>query len=577
MSSPRKVLIIGGVAAGPKTAARLRRLDPTAEITIVEKGHFISYAGCSLPYYVAGVVKEQKELVSTALGVPRDPAFFQKSLNVKVLTHTEATRIDRAARRVEVRDANGTRSLDYDVLVLATGVKPVVPKLPGVNLPNVFTLHRIEDAEGIKAILSEGKAEPKATPVHYFEHPAPHRNAVIIGGGLIGVEMAEALAHWGCRVTIVEMLPQILPMLDWEMARLVQRHMESKGIRVLTGTTAKSIEGKDRADAVVVEGERLPAELIVIAVGVRPNSDLARDAGIEIGVTGAIQVDGGMHTSDPSIYAVGDCAEDHNLVSGLPMFLSNGANANKKGRVAANNIAGRDDQFPGVVGSAVCKVFDFAVARTGLTEKQARDLRYEAETCIVPAPDKVHHYPGMKSIILKLIADKATRKLLGAQGVGAGEVAKRLDVLATALVAGMTVDQIANLDLCYAPPFSAPLDNVLVAANVLRNKLDGLMHGISPIEVKGKLEGGEDFLFLDVRTPAEFEAGHIPDTKLIPLGALRDKLAELPRDKEIIAFCQISLRAYSAERILRANGFTRIRVMDGGFAAWPYEKVTSKP
>lgn len=576
MGTGRKVVIIGGVAAGPKTAARLRRLDPTAEITIVEKGSFISYAGCSLPYYVAGVVKEQKELIATPAGAIRDPAFFQKLLNIRVLTQTEALRIDRAAKRVEVRDAAGTRWLNYDVLVLATGAKPVLPRLPGMGLPNVFTMHRIEDAEGIKACLCSSVAATKEGQSDYIQHSPSQREVVVIGGGLIGVEMAEALTHIGCRVTVVEMLPQILPMLDSELALLVQRHMEAKGVRVLTGATATAIQGTDRAEAVVVGGERLPAAAVVVAVGVRPNSDLARDAGLELGPTGGIKVDPTMRTSDPAIYAVGDCTEDRHLVTGQPVFISNGANANKKGRVAANAIAGRPDQFPGIVGSTVCKVFDFAVARTGLTERQTREAGYDAETCIVPAPDKVHHYPGAKTIVLKFVADRRSRKLLGAQGVGPGDVARRIDVAATALIAGMTVDQIANLDLCYAPPFSAAMDNVLVAANVMRNKLDGLMHGISAVEVRAKQEAGEDFFFLDVRTPAEFEKASIPGSTLVPLGALGSKLQELPRDKEIIAFCQISLRGYSAERLLRANGFTRVRVMEGGVAAWPYEKVTKQ-
>ncbi len=557
----RKVVVIGGVAAGPKTAARLRRLDPEAEITIVEKGHFISYAGCSLPYYIGGAVKEQKELVATPAGALRDPAFFQKILNVKVLTHTEATRIDRAGRRVEVRDAERARWLDYDALVLATGVRPVVPKLPGVELPGVFTLHRIEDAEGIRAAV-RGEGAP--------------RRAVIIGGGLIGVEVAEALAQCGCKVAVVEMLPQVLPMLDWEIARLVQRHMESKGVRVLTGATAQRIKGRERAEAVVVGDERLPADVVVVAVGVRPNSQLAAQAGIEVGAPGGIKVDPAMRTSDPCVWAVGDCTEDRHIVSGQPVFLSNGASANKKGRVAANSIAGRPDRFPGIVGSAVCKVFDFAVARAGLTEKQARDLGLEVETCIAPGPDKVHHYPGAKLVVLKLVAERGTRRLLGAQAVGAGEAAKRVDVAATALVAGMTVDQVAGLDLCYAPPFSPAMDNLITAANVLRNKLDGLMHGVSAAEVKAKLDAGEDFVLLDVRTPAEHAAARIPAARHLPLGALREKLGELPRDREIIAFCQISLRAFSAERTLRASGFSRVRVLDGGLAAWPYEKTTTQ-
>lgn len=556
----KKIVIVGGVAAGPKTAARLRRLDPAAEITLVEKGEFLSYAGCGLPYYISGVVKEQKDLMSTPVGVIRDPAFFQKTMDVRVLHRTEATRIDREGKRVEIRSTDGTRWLDYDVLVLATGVKPVRPKLPGVDLPNVFTLHRIEDAEGMKALLAEEKA----------------KDAVVIGGGLIGVEMVESLVARGCRVTVVEMLPQILPILDADLACLVQRHMEAKGCRVLTGTAAERIEGDGRVEAVVAGGHRIPADFVLVAVGVRPNADLARAAGLTLGPTGGIRVDGSMRTSDPDIYAVGDCTEDTHLVTGAPCFVSNGATANKQGRVAANNIAGGSDAFPGIVGSAICKVFDYAVARTGLTEQQARDAGFDPVSAVAPGPDKAHYYPGAKLLILKLIADRATRKVLGAQVVGPGDGAKRIDVAATALAAGMTVDQVAHLDLCYAPPYSPALDNLIVAANVLRNKLDGQMHGISPAEVKAKRDAAEDFVFLDVRTPAEYEQASIPGTKLIPLGALKERLAELPRDKEIVAFCKISLRGYSAERVLRANGFSNVKVMEGGLVAWPYEKSTKQ-
>jgi len=577
MATVRKVIIIGGVAAGPKTAARLRRLDPTAEITIIERGRFISYAGCSLPYYVAGLVKEQKDLSATPQGIPRDPAFFQRLLGVKVLTQTEALRLDPAAKRVEVRDAEGTRWLDYDMLVLATGARPVVPSIPGAGLLNVFTVHRIEDAEGIRACLGLGRAQPADSHAPAPEQPGAPRRAVIIGGGLIGVEMAEALVSLRCQVTLVEALPQLLPFLDPEMARLVQRHIEAKGVQVLTGITASAIEGQGRAEAVTIGSQAFPADVVIIAVGVRPNSDLAAAAGLELGPSGAIKVDSSMRTSDTYILATGDCTEDWHLVAGQPTFLSNGANANKKARVAANTIAGREDAFPGILGTAIVRAFDLAVARTGLTEKQARKLGHDTETCIVPAPDKVHHYPGAKLVTLKLIADRRTRKLLGAQGLGPGDVARRVDVLATALAAGMTVDQLAYLDLCYAPPFSAAMDNVIVAANVLRNKLDGLLHGISPVEVKAKLATGEDFVLLDVRTPAEHAATRIPAARHIPLAELKDRLAELPRDKEIVAFCAISLRGYSAERVLRAHGFTNVRVMDGGLAAWPYERAATQP
>jgi len=294
-----KVIVIGGVAAGPKTAAKIMRLNPAAEVTILEKGKFLSYAGCGLPYYVSGVVKEQKDLMSTPIGVVRDPAFFQKVKNVKVLTETEALEIDRAQKRVRVR-RNGESSdtwLDYDNLVLATGAKPVIPALPNVNLVNISTLHSVPDADSIRALLAQAKP----------------REVVMIGGGLIGVEAVEALVECGCRVTVVEMMPQILRMLDWEMARLVERHMESKGVKLLTNTQVTGFEGDGHVSAVFTSQGRLPAGLVVLGIGVRPNVELARSAGLQIGPTGGIKVDEGMRTSDKDIYAAGDCVESTDL------------------------------------------------------------------------------------------------------------------------------------------------------------------------------------------------------------------------------------------------------------------------
>lgn len=558
MSEVMRVVIIGGVAAGPKVASRIIRLVPHAEVTIVEKGKLLSYAGCGLPYYVSGVVKKQAELMSTPAGVVRDPVFFQHVKNVHVLNQTEAIQVDRAGKRVEVRDADGRRSwLPYDKLVLATGATPVVPPLPNVNLENILTLHGVHDAEHIKTLLSEHKA----------------RDVVVVGGGLIGVEATEALVQSGCRVTIVEMLPQILSMLDLEIARLVERHMESHGVKVLTGTRVQSFEGEGRVQAVVTDRGKLPAELVIMAVGVRPAVELARAASLEIGTTGAIKVDPQMRTSDPDIYAAGDCVQCTDLLTGQACFVPLGSTANKQGRVAANNICGRNDTFPGVLGSTVCKVFDYCVGRTGLTEAAAVKAGYDPVTALAPGADRAHYMPTAKPLLLKIVADKKSRRLLGVQATGPGGGDKRVDVAAMALAAGMTVDQLAQADLCYAPPYAPAMDNLITAANVARNKLDGLMTGVSAMEVHRMLRDGSDFVLLDVRSPAEYERVRLPKSTLIPLGKLRSRLGELPRDKPIVTFCQISLRGYEAALILQAAGFKDVRVLDGGLAMWPFEKI----
>ena len=552
-----KVIVIGGVAAGPKVASKICRNDPSADVTVVEKGEFLSYAGCGLPYYIAGEIEDQKELMATPVGTVRDATFFQNVKNVNIMNSSEATAINTDKKTVTVSKEDGTTcELSYDKLVLATGATPVKPPIPGADKKNIFMLHGIEDTEGIKAHLAEKTA----------------KDVVIVGGGLIGVETAEALTLRGCRVTIVELLPQILTMLDPEMAVLVEKHFESKGVKILTSTKVIGFDGDEAVQKVLTDKGELPADMVIMSIGVKPNVKLAKDAGLEIGETGGIKVDERMRTSNTDIYAAGDCVESTNILTGKPAYVPLGSTANKQGRVAANNICGIDDLFPGIAGSAICKVFDFNVARTGLGEKQAEEAGFDAVMTLAPAPDKPHFMSTMRPLFLKLIADRKTGKLLGAQAVGPGDGDKRIDIAATAISAGMTLAQVANLDLCYAPPYSPAMDNILTAANILRNKIDGKFIGITPEEVKAKMDAGDDFIMLDVRSPAELEQMKIEPCVNIPLGQLRKRVGELDKKKEIVVYCKISLRGYEAALILQNAGFENVKMMDGGILMWTYKK-----
>lgn len=554
-----RVVIVGGSVAGPKAASKIIRLMPDAEVTIVEQSQFLSCAGCGLPYYMSGVVGDPRGLLSTPAGAVRDPVFFQNIKNVRVMNQTEALAIDPAEHTVRVRDGvSGAESaLVYDKLILATGSVPTIPPIPGSNLHNVVTLHGLKNAERIKSALAQGKAH----------------DVVIVGGGILGVEITQNLVEKGCRVTIVERRPQPLQILDAEMAALVEHHLESKGVRILTGTTVQEFKGDGKVRQVVTDRGTIPADLVILAIGFRPNIKLAENAGLEIGTTGAIRVDDTMRTSDPDIYAAGDCVETRGLITGRARYVPYGSVANKQGRVAAVNVCGGSDRFPGVLASAVCKVFEYCVARTGLSERLARDCGYDVVTVLVPGPDREPFMPNAKMLLLKLVVDRKTRRLLGAQAVGPGMGEKRIDLAATAIIAGMTVDQVAGLDLTYAPPYSPVMDNLITAANVARNKLDGFMVGVAPAEVRAMLDDRRDFVFLDVRTPGEHEQVRLAGSTFIPLGALRSRLDELPRDKEIVVFSKLSLRAYEASIVLRHAGFRQVRVMDGGLEMWPYDKV----
>jgi NADPH-dependent 2,4-dienoyl-CoA reductase/sulfur reductase-like enzyme/rhodanese-related sulfurtransferase len=555
----QRIVVIGGVAAGPKAAARARRLDPSAEITIVEKDELLSYAGCGLPYYISGLVEDRRQLMATPIGVLRDPKFFAQVKNIEVLNKSKAVKIDRKAREVEVVgvESGETQRLPYDKLILATGADPVEPPIPGKDLKNVWRLKQVEDADRFRAYLQEATCP----------------SVVIIGGGLIGMEMTEAVVECRGGVTVIEMLPHVLPMIDADMAHLVEKHMRDVGVTVMTSARVERIEGNGDGTVkrVVSATGQFEADLVLLSVGIRPNVELADKAGLLIGPTGGIHVNEYMQTSDPNIFAAGDCAEKFCTIRGTECFLPLGSAANKEGRVAGSNAVGHVERFPGVLGATALKVFDWNVGRAGLSAEQAAELGIPTVSATVAAPDKPHYYPGNKPIILKLIAEKANRRLIGIQGVGPGEVMKRIDVAITAMAANMTVDDVANLDLAYAPSYSEAMDVLIHGANILRNKLDGLLRGVTSTQLQAMRQAGEDLMLLDVRSPDEHQNGCIPGSTLIPLGALRSRLDQIPRDKRVVAYCKTSLRAWEAICILIGYGFDNVEILDGGFLAWPFE------
>jgi NADPH-dependent 2,4-dienoyl-CoA reductase/sulfur reductase-like enzyme/rhodanese-related sulfurtransferase len=550
-----RIVVIGANAAGAKAACKAKRVNPEAEVTIIDRGNFISYGACGIPYFVADEVKDVKDLMKTPVGVVRDVPFFKKVKGVDVITGTEAVGIDREARKVKLLELSTSRSysMDYDRLIIATGSSPIIPPFENVGLANIFTVKSIEDAILLKEKAIPGKA------------------VCIIGGGLIGLEMAEALIKRGLKVTLMEVRDQLLPgILDPEMAMLVEKHVRQNNVAIMTSCRVTGFGGSGRVEKVFTDQGELQADIVVLAVGVKPNIKLAADAGLRIGFNGAISVDERLNTSDPFIYACGDCCETYHLFTSREVYVPLGSTANKQGRIAGINAAGGRASFTGILGTGMVKVFSLNIGRTGFTEARAREAAFNVETVLSPFPDRADYYPEAKPIILKLIADRSNGKILGIQAVGEGNVDKRVDVAVTAITFNATAADLSLLDLGYAPPYSAAMDNLIVAANIMKNKMAGHGRGISPMEVKKKLDDGDDFILLDVRSPAEHAEVSIDGAQLIPLGMLREKLDTLPKDKEIIAFCKISLRGYEAQKILDAAGFVKTGFMDGGVLTWPY-------
>lgn len=557
-------VVIGGSAAGPKTASKIRRMAPDAEIVMIQKGKYLSMASCGFPYFVGGVFDDPNMLISTPTGAQRNPEFFSNVKNIKAITSTEVTAINREDKTVHMRNLDTGEESDqvYDRLFVATGATAIMPNLPGKDLEGVTTLQSMEDAIYLKERLAAGDL----------------KKAVIVGGGLIGIETGEALQLGGVQITVVEMLDQVLSFLDWEMAKHVENHIRSKGSEVITGCGVAEFLGKDGkiTGVKLADGRVLDCDLAVVAIGVRPNSALARDAGLDIGACGGITVNTFMQTSDPDIYAGGDCVEVTNLVTHQKMPWPMGDAANLEGRVAAQNmVLGNNVEYEGFIGTGICKVFDYVAGSTGLSEKQAKRLGYSnIMTAIQAAPDKPG-FMGAKPVIIKMVADRTTCRLLGMQVIGTGDVSKRIAIGAMAIHAKMRVFDMVNLDLPYAPPFSPAIDNFITAAHVLQNKCLGRMEGISALEVKAKLDAGEKPFLLDVRGPDEYAAMRlgVGETQ-IPLGQIEANMDKMPKDKstEIIVYCKISLRGYETYCHLKGSGYTNVKVMEGGVIAWPFPR-----
>lgn len=562
MKTNRKIVVIGGTACGPKAAARARRCDPSAEITIIEQSGYVSSATCGFPYYVGGLIKFRNSLEVVK------PAHFQNTLGINVLTNTRAIEINRRDHEVRLTNpaAGGDSLLSYDKLVIATGSSPISLSCTGSELKGIYPLWTMQDTLAVHQIMEQRKME----------------KAVVVGSGLVGLEVAEGLAAQGLQVTIVEALDWLLPkLLDFEIAAYAARELRRHGLDLLWGTRVIQFEGRDGwVSEVITDRRAIAADLVVSAIGTRPNTKLAADAGLRIGELGGISVNKHLQTSDPDIYAGGDCVENINRITGKKILAPMGSTANKHGRIIGTNITGGDDTFPGVLGTTVLKAFDYTIGRVGLTETQALTEGYSIETSLIPGLDHAAYYPGARKMLLKLIADKKTGLILGAQGVGPGEVAKRIDVLATAISFGAGVEDLANLDLAYAPPYNSAMDPVHSAANVIRNKQSSMAEAFPPTRVKERIDADEEFILLDVRSAAEKENCYIDaekQTQFIPLPDLRARLAEIPREAEIIIYCQTSIRAYQAQRMLHGQGFKNVRFLDGSIAAWPYDTLGLKP
>ena len=541
-----KLVIVGGVAGGASAAARARRLDEHAEIVIFERGPDVSFANCGLPYYVGEEITPRDKLLVTT------PARLRERFRLDVRTRSNVESIDRAAKKVRVRELDTGREYDetYDALILAPGAAPLRPPIPGVESPLVLTLRNLQDVDRIKAKID-----------------ADAKRVVVVGAGFIGLELAENLVKRGVATTVVELQSQVLPPLDGEMTTPIVTALESRGVTVLLGDSATAFEPEGHAIAVTLtSGKRLPCDLVILGVGVKPDSHLAADAGLELGRRGGIRVNAALQTADPAIYAVGDAVEVTDIVTGQPVQVPLAGPANRQGRIAADNICrsgGEPTHYRGTQGTAIVGVFDRVAAITGSSEKVLRQAGRPYRKIYVHPANHAGYYPGAEGMSLKIVFDPETGRLLGAQGVGGAGVDKRIDVLAVALQAGMTVYDLEEMELAYAPQFGSAKDPVNMAGFVAA----GLLRGDHPqADMEIALDGppAADTILLDVRTPQEFASGHLPGAVNIPVDELRTRLDELPRDKKLLAYCQVGQRGYIATRILVQSGYQAAN-LGGGY------------
>lgn len=540
----KKVVIIGGVAGGATAAARIRRLDENAEIIMFERSGFVSYANCGLPYYIGGVIEDQEELTL------QTPEMFMKRFRIDVRVKHEVTAIHPEKKTVTVHrlEDNTVFEESYDKLLLAPGAKPVRPSLPGMDIPNLYTLRTVEDTLRIHAFVQ--KEKPKSV--------------VIAGGGYIGVEVAENLRDLGIQVTIVQRPNQLLNPLDYDMASFVHAKMRQKGVRLMLGHSVEGFaEENGQIQVILKDAEPLQADMVLLAIGVQPDTELAKNAGIKLGIKGSILVNNHMETSVPDIYAAGDAVEVKHYITGEKALISLAGPANKQGRIAADNICGGDSAYLGSQGSSVIKVFDMTVAVTGINERAAKAAGLDYDKVFLSPSSHASYYPGAQVMTMKVVFEKKTYKLLGAQIIGYEGVDKRIDVLATAMHAGLTAIELKNLDLSYAPPYSSAKDPVNMAGFMIENIAQNKLQQFFWDEVEELPRDGSVTL-LDARTPEEYALGKMDGFINIPLDELRDRLVEIPLGKDVYVVCQSGLRSYLACRILMQNGY-RCHNFSGGY------------
>lgn len=538
-----KVIIVGGVAGGATAAARLRRLDESAKIMIIERSGYISYANCGLPYYIGGVITRKEDLTL------QTPESFWKRFRIQARVHQEVIQIRREERKVQIRDLKTGETYEegYDKLLLSPGASAVKPAVSGVEQEGVFTLRTVEDTWRIREWIEEKK--PK--------------RAAVIGGGFIGLEMLENLLGLGIRTTLLQKSDQVMPPLDYDMACGVHAYLRGRGVDLRFRQRVTGIEKTEQGLTVQIEGEEaLETDMVLLAIGVSPENWLAKEAGLDLGLRGAIVVDEHMRTSDPDIYAVGDGVTVRHFVSGQPAWIALAGPANKEGRIAADHICGRGSSYRGSQGSSILKLFDMSIASTGLNEKGAKEAGIPYDYVITFSPSHAAYYPGSSNMTLKVIFHKESGQVLGAQIIGFEGVDKRIDVLAAAIRARMTGEELAELELAYAPPFSSAKDPVNMAGYVIENVRGGLVKQYTWKEALSLPRDGSVTL-LDVRTDKEYAAGHIPGTVHIPLDSLRERLSELDRGKRVYVNCQSGLRSYLACRILAQKGFECYNLIGG--------------